>query len=124
VAGSLCESLHGQHQVLGQHNSVGLHLIYFVYIHSDDGQQFYLARLNLDKLMSDKILSPGDKRYSLIRVDNNFQLFSIPERYIVPFTLPKTLRVHGSPTRVYPKMGSLFCFKNIACHFLSTRLLY
>jgi len=113
VAGSACESLHGQHQVLAQHNSVGLHLIYSVYIHSDDGQQFYLVRFNLDKLMSDKILSPGDKCYSLIRVDNNFQLFSIPERYIVPFTPPMTLRAYGS-----------FCFKNIACHFLSTRLLY
>jgi hypothetical protein len=86
VAGSLHESVHGKHQVLAQHNSVGLHLIYFVYIHSDDRQQFYLDRFNLDRLMSDKFLSLGDKCYSLITVDNSFQLFFIPERYLAPFT--------------------------------------
>jgi hypothetical protein len=55
--------------------------------------------------MSDKILSPGDKCYSSITVDNIFQLFFIPERYTVQFTPPQTMRVHASPTRVYPKYG-------------------
>jgi len=68
--------------------------------------------------MSDKILSLGDKCYSLITVDKNFQLFLIPERYLVPFTPSKILRGTAAPQEYIRNMGSLFCLKNIACHFL------
>jgi hypothetical protein len=72
--------------------------------------------------MSDQILSLGDKCYSLITTDNNFRLFFISERYLVPFTPSKTLRAHCRSTTVYPKYGDIILLQKYRLFLLSARL--